>query len=66
VPHAWNSTSFVPTVSFQEVKEMGHEVDGRKQSLADMESLAARRRSTAAGAGIEKDAQDAKAGTESV
>jgi hypothetical protein len=59
----------VPTVSFQEVKEMVHDVDGRKQSLADMESLAVRRRSTAAGADMEKDANDAndaKAGPEVV
>ena len=44
VPHAWKSRGFVPTVSFQEVQQVGAE--SRKQSLADLEG-AARRKSSA-------------------
>ena len=47
VPHAWNSRSFVPTVSFQEVREVGE--GGRKESLADLEVAAGRERSVAHG-----------------
>ncbi|MCJ1242891.1 Plasma membrane low glucose sensor [Trapelia coarctata] len=42
---AWKSTSFVPTVSFQEVRGMGGE--SRKQSLAEIEAGAIRRKSQA-------------------
>ena len=45
VPHAWNSRGFVPTVSFQEVQEVG--AGGRKESLADLEVTAGRKRSVA-------------------
>ena len=38
VTKAWKSGSFVPTVSFQEVKEVG--LDVRKMSLADAEGVA--------------------------
>lgn len=47
MPHAWNSTSFVPTVSFQEVAQVTAE--DRKQSLADIENMTARRKSEAPG-----------------
>ncbi|KAI9882815.1 MAG: hypothetical protein M1823_005441 [Watsoniomyces obsoletus] len=43
VHKAWQSPGFVPTVSFQEVRETG--VDGRVQSLADLEASAYRKRS---------------------
>ncbi|MCJ1445107.1 MAG: High-affinity glucose transporter rgt2 [Stictis urceolatum] len=43
VPVAWKSTGFVPTVSFQEVQDVG--LESRKQSLADMEALAGRKKS---------------------
>lgn len=44
VGHAWQSKHFVPTVSFQEVRDVMPE-GGRKASLADMESGAQRKRS---------------------
>ena len=47
VSKAWQSTSFVPTVSFQEVQDLG--VSARSQSLADMEAGAERKRSIAPG-----------------
>ncbi|KAI9750333.1 MAG: High-affinity glucose transporter rgt2 [Lichina confinis] len=43
VGKAWQSPGFVPTVSFQEVRDTG--VDGRVQSLADLESNTYRKRS---------------------
>lgn len=49
VGHAWQSKHFVPTVSFQEVRDVMPE-GGRKASLADMESGAQRKRSLAEGA----------------
>ena len=55
VPHAWNSRSFVPTVSFQEVQQVG--VESRKQSLADLEGQA-RRKSSAHPAAAEKEAEE--------
>ena len=42
---AWKSTSFVPSVSFQEVRDVAQ--DARKQSLADIEVAATRKRSVA-------------------
>lgn len=42
---AWQSKGFVPTVSFQEVQDLG--VNARSQSLADMEAGAQRKRSVA-------------------
>ena len=43
VSQAWKSPGFVPTVSFQEVRDIG--TDGRVQSLADIEANAYRKRS---------------------
>lgn len=43
VGKAWQSNNFVPTVSFQDVQEVGG--DHRKSSLADVESLAMRKKS---------------------
>ena len=43
-PHAWNSTKFVPTVSFQEVQDVQAD---RSQSLADIEASAGRKKSVA-------------------
>ncbi len=47
VPKAWQSVGFIPTVSFQEVKEAQGEnhLDARKASLVDMENAAMRRHS---------------------
>jgi sugar porter (SP) family MFS transporter len=46
IPHAWKSPGFVPTVSFQDVKEVAAEAgDLRKSSLADVENLAIRKKS---------------------
>ena len=45
VPHAWQSIGFVPTVSFQEVRDLG--VNVRTQSLADLETGAERKKSVA-------------------
>ena len=45
VPHAWQSVGFVPSVSFHEVQDLG--VDARRQSLADMEVGAGRKKSVA-------------------
>ena len=44
IPHAWNSTKFVPTVSYQEVQDVQGD---RKQSLADIEATAGRKKSLA-------------------
>ncbi|WPH01045.1 Hypothetical protein R9X50_00388000 [Acrodontium crateriforme] len=43
VPRAWNSKGFVPTVSFQEVQAVSGDV--RRASLADMETIAMRKKS---------------------
>lgn len=43
VPHAWKSSGFVPTVSFQDVQDIGG--DHRKSSLADIENVAMRKKS---------------------
>jgi len=42
VPKAWQSQGFVPTVSFQEVQDVG---PGRGQSLSQIEATAHRKRS---------------------
>lgn len=47
VSKAWQSKGFVPTVSFQEVQDLG--VSARSQSLADMEAGAERKKSVAGG-----------------
>ena len=43
VSHAWKSKHFRPTVSFAEVQDVG--ADYRRQSLADVEALAGRKKS---------------------
>ncbi|KAF7198443.1 Major facilitator-type transporter ecdD [Pseudocercospora fuligena] len=43
VPKAWQSSKFVPTVSFQDVQDVGG--DHRKSSLADIENVAMRKKS---------------------
>ncbi|KAI9680129.1 MAG: High-affinity glucose transporter rgt2 [Caeruleum heppii] len=45
VGKAWQSKGFVPTVSYAEVRDVG--VDGRSQSLAEIEANATRKRSVA-------------------
>ena len=45
VSKAWKSPGFVPTISFQDVKEEVGEGDMRKSSLADIENLAMRKKS---------------------
>lgn len=45
VSKAWQSNGFVPTVSFQEVKDVAGEGDMRKSSLADLETAAIRKKS---------------------
>lgn len=49
VPKAWQSKGFVPTVSFQDVKDVADEEGGagtmRKTSLADLENNAMRKKS---------------------
>ena len=48
VDKAWKSPGFVPTVSFQDVKEVvreGSAGDLRKSSLADVENMAMRKKS---------------------
>ncbi|KAI9714193.1 MAG: hypothetical protein M1812_006414 [Candelaria pacifica] len=46
VDHAWQSKGFVPSVSFQEVQDLGANV--RSQSLAEIEQGVGRKRSVAA------------------
>ena len=45
VPKAWQSKGFVPTVSFQEVQEVGGGDGARKSSLVDLENAAMRKKS---------------------
>lgn len=45
VPHAWQSKSFVPTVSYKDVRDLG--IDSRRQSLAELEAGAGRKKSVA-------------------
>jgi hypothetical protein len=45
VPHAWQSTGFVPSVSFQDVQDVQHQQNGRKMSLTDYEQEAQRKKS---------------------
>lgn len=42
VSKAWKSKGFVPTVSFQDVQDVGH---GRKESLKDIEEQVMRKKS---------------------
>ena len=50
VDKAWKSPGFQPTVSFQDVKEVGGGGEGaRRSSLVDLENAAIRRKSTSAG-----------------
>lgn len=48
IPHAWKSPGFVPSVNFQEVKDVAGP-DSRRHTLAELENAAVRRKSTAAG-----------------
>lgn len=52
IPHAWQSKGFVPTVNFQDVQEVGGK-DSRRHTLAELETAAVRRKSTAGGYGEE-------------
>lgn len=45
IPHAWQSRSFVPTVSFTDVKDLGAG-EARRSTLADLEIAAIRRKSS--------------------
>lgn len=45
IPHAWQSRSFVPTVSFTDVKDLGAG-EARRSTLADLEIAAVRRKSS--------------------
>jgi len=47
VSHAWKSPGFVPSVNFQEVKDVKGSDDGRRHTLAELETAAVRRRSSA-------------------
>ena len=49
VPKAWQSKGFVPTVSFQDVAEVGADGTARKQSLTDLENTAMRKKSVSHG-----------------
>ncbi|KAI9835359.1 MAG: High-affinity glucose transporter rgt2 [Thelocarpon superellum] len=51
VDHAWQSKGFVPTVSFQEVRDAGPD-ELRRGSLADIESGAQRKRSLVQSDGV--------------
>jgi MFS transporter, SP family, sugar:H+ symporter len=46
VPHAWQSRSFIPSVQFTEIKELGAG-EARRSTLADLEQAAVRRKSSA-------------------
>ena len=49
VPHAWNSADFVPTVHFQDIKEAGVTgQEARRMTLAEVEGIAIRRKSSVA------------------
>lgn len=52
VGHAWQSQGFVPTVSFQDVREIGG--DARRMSLTDAENEAARKKSAQYNENMEK------------
>jgi MFS transporter, SP family, sugar:H+ symporter len=45
VGKAWQSKSFVPTVSFQDVAQVSQGDAARKQSLTDLENIAERKKS---------------------
>lgn len=47
VPKAWQSSKFVPTVSFQEIRDVVGGDEARKASLADIETAAVRKKSVA-------------------
>lgn len=47
VPTAWQSTSFVPTVNFQELQDAGVTgAEARRMTLAEVEGIAIRRKSS--------------------
>ncbi|KAK5113093.1 hypothetical protein LTR62_003672 [Meristemomyces frigidus] len=49
VGKAWQSKGFVPSVSFQEVAQVGADGEARKQSLTDLENSAIRKKSISHG-----------------
>ncbi|KAK4565395.1 Plasma membrane low glucose sensor [Recurvomyces mirabilis] len=49
VGKAWQSKGFVPTVSFQDVADVGADGSARKQSLTDLENSAMRKKSVSHG-----------------
>jgi len=53
IPNAWQSKGFVPTVNFQDVTQLGAN-ESRRQTLAELENAAVRRKSTVTGLGEEK------------
>jgi MFS family permease len=53
IPHAWQSKGFVPTVNFQDVTQLGAN-ESRRQTLAELETAAIRRKSTVTGLSEEK------------
>ncbi|KAF2807065.1 general substrate transporter [Mytilinidion resinicola] len=56
VPHAWQSSGFVPSVSFQDVADVQHQQGAqRKMSLTDYELEAQRKRSVTYNEGNEKE-----------
>jgi hypothetical protein len=47
VSRAWQSTSFVPTVNFQEIQEAGVTgAEARRMTLSEVEGIAIRRKSS--------------------
>lgn len=58
VPHAWNSKKFKPTLRFTDVAEFADVDQMRRQSLAEVEKSAARKKSVVhaePGSGYEKE-----------
>ena len=45
VDKAWKSKGFVPTISFQDVRDVAQDGSARKSSLADLETAAMRKKS---------------------
>lgn len=48
IPKAWKSPGFVPSVNYQEVKDVAGP-ESRRHTLAELENAAIRRKSTAGG-----------------
>lgn len=47
IPHAWQSSGFVPSVNFAEVNEVAQGGGSRRHTLAELENAAIRRKSEA-------------------